>query len=320
MFTTWGVTDTIYSPADTTFAFLQNVLDEVMNLFPSKYIHIGGDEVPKTQWRKSKSCQEFINQHELKDENELQSYFITRIEKYLNSKGRYIIGWDEILEGGLAPNATVMSWRGEEGGIAAANANHDVIMTPGFVMYFDHYQGDRQQEPMAIGGFTPLKKVYDYNPMPDKIDINKQNHVIGVQANVWTEYMKTTDYVEYMVYPRLLALAEIAWTKPEKKNWNSFQKRLPNNFELLNRYKINYRVPEPVVSFEKNSDSATMVTIQSYFNNAKVYYTQNAKLPLAKYKLYSKPLKLNANAKVVKAYVLLMSGKRSAVRTVEVKK
>jgi len=241
VWTRWGVTDTVYCPTDETFGFLEDVLDEVMELFPSKYIHIGGDEVPKAQWKKSAFCQKLMKKEGLQNEHELQSYFIQRIEKYVNSKGRNIIGWDEILEGGLAPNAAVMSWRGEKGGIAAANAGHNVVMTPGFALYFDHYQGDKDKEPFAIGGFSPLKKVYEYNPMPKQIDKDKQHFVMGVQANVWTEYMPNSKHVEYMVYPRALALSEIAWTNDSLKNWSDFKLRLKHNLELLKLDDVNFR-------------------------------------------------------------------------------
>ncbi|MDB5060399.1 MAG: beta-N-acetylhexosaminidase, partial [Mucilaginibacter sp.] len=187
---TWGVFNDIYCPSEKTFSFLQDVLTEVMDLFPSKYIHIGGDEAPKTVWKKSKFCQDLIKKLNLKDEHGLQSYFIHRMEKFVNSKGRSIIGWDEILEGGLAPNATVMSWRGEEGGIAAAKQNHDVIMTPGNAgLYIDHSQGKLYQEPLSIGGNEPVSKIYSYNPTPAALNAEQQKHVLGVQANLWTEYV-----------------------------------------------------------------------------------------------------------------------------------
>src|SRR5690606_3308826 len=216
----WGVFEDVYCAGkENTFHFLEDVLTEVLALFPSTYIHIGGDEAPKTRWKTCKYCQKRIRDNKLKDEHELQSYFIHRIEKFLNSKGRQIIGWDEILEGGLAPNATVMSWRGTAGGIAAAKQDHDVIMTPAGFVYFDFYQGNSLQEPLAINGYTPLSKVYSYDPTPASLTPQQQKRIIGVQANVWTEYMKTPNNVEYMVLPRMLALSEIAWTLPAKKNY-----------------------------------------------------------------------------------------------------
>ena len=236
---TWGVFEDVFCPGEYTFNFLQDVLDEVIELFPSEYIHIGGDESPKEAWKRSASCQQLIKEKGLKDEYELQSYFIQRIEKYLNSKGKKIIGWDEILEGGLAPNATVMSWRGEEGGIAAARQNHDVIMTPGDWCYFDHSQ-NKNEDSITIGGYTPLEKVYGYEPVPASLNATHARHVLGAQGNVWTEYMRYPSKVEYMIFPRMAALAEVLWTPKEKKNWKDFERRLPVIVEILNDCKINY--------------------------------------------------------------------------------
>ncbi len=240
--THWGVFKDIYCAGnDSTFKFLEDVLTEVMALFPSKYIHIGGDEAPKARWKECPKCQARIKAEGLKDEHELQSYFIRRIEKFLNQHGRSIIGWDEILEGGLAPNATVMSWRGIKGGIAAAKMKHDVIMTPGSHCYFDYYQGDPKKEPLAIGGFLPLEKVYSYEPVPEELTPEEQKYIIGAQGNVWTEYMATPDYVEYMVYPRACALAEVDWTPAGEKDYADFQKRLKTNLEHLKALGVNYR-------------------------------------------------------------------------------
>ncbi len=209
--TKWGVFPEIYCPTEKTFSFLEDVIDEVVSLFPSKYIHIGGDEAPKDAWKKSKFCQELISSKNLKDEHGLQSYFIGRMEKYINGKGKQIIGWDEILEGGLAENATVMSWRGVEGGIEAAKAGHDVIMTPTSNCYFDYYQSVDDNEPLAIGGYLPMRKVYEWNPIPDNLEKDKHKFILGGQGNVWTEYMPTFDQVEYMAYSRLIALSETLW-------------------------------------------------------------------------------------------------------------
>ncbi len=236
---TWGVFDDIYCPSEETFTFLENVLIEVMDLFPSEYIHIGGDEAPKTAWENSKLAQEVIKREGLKDEHELQSYFITRIEKFLNSKGRQIIGWDEILEGGLAPNATVMSWRGVEGGIAAAQQGHNVIMTPTSHVYLDYYQADPKTEPLAIGGFTTLEKVYSYEPTPDTLTEEESKYILGAQGNVWTEYMHTGSKVEYMAFPRAAALAEVVWSPKEKRNWFSFWGRLQTHFQRLEHMEVN---------------------------------------------------------------------------------
>jgi hexosaminidase len=236
---TWGVFDDVFTPTENTFTFLQNVLDEVMALFPSTYIHIGGDECPKESWKRSEFCQKLIKEKGLKDEHGLQSYFIGRIEKYLNSKGRQIIGWDEILEGGLAPNATVMSWRGEKGGIEAAKEKHNVIMTPGGWMYFDHQQ-NKKEDSVTIGGYTTIQKVYSYEPLPKEMDPADHKYVLGAQANVWTEYMNNTAKAEYMVFPRMSALSEVLWASKENKSWPAFEKKLLHEFKRYDNFKINY--------------------------------------------------------------------------------
>ena len=209
---------------EDTFTFLQNVLLEVMEIFPSEYIHIGGDEANMDSWRKCPLCQKRMKQEGLADVKELQSYLIHRMEKFLNEHGRQLLGWDEILEGGLAPRATVMSWRGEEGGIKAAKAGHDVIMTPGGFCYLDSYQDAPTTQPEAIGGYLTLEKVYSYDPIPEVLTKEEAVYIQGVQANVWAEYITTAEHMEYMIYPRLLALAEVAWTQPDKKNWDHFHR------------------------------------------------------------------------------------------------
>jgi hexosaminidase len=234
--TRWGVYDAIYAPSEETFTFLEDVLTEVIALFPSKLIHIGGDEAPKKEWNESDLAKKVMKREQLKDTHELQSYFIQRIEKFLNSKGRNIIGWDEILEGGLAPNATVMSWRGTQGGIDAANQKHNVIMTPGSHCYFDHYQVDKEfqkDEPLAIGGFTSVEKVYSYDPIPEELSEDKHKYILGAQGNVWTEYITTPEHLEYMVLPRLTALSEVLWTSKPQKDWSDFKQRLTG---LKSRY------------------------------------------------------------------------------------
>lgn len=251
--TTWGVFDQIYAPKEQTFEFLENVLLEVMELFPSEYIHIGGDEAPKKEWKESEQAQEVIAREGLKDEHELQSYFIQRIEKFLNKHGRQIIGWDEILEGGLAPNATVMSWRGSQGGIDAAKQGHDVIMTPNTHLYFDYYQSKEEGEPFGIGGFIPVEKVYSFNPTPKELNAEEAKHILGAQGNIWTEYIKTTDHVEYMALPRMSALAEVDWTPQSKRDWKDFKKRL---LKLEERYKaLGYNYADHVFQNVPNKDN-----------------------------------------------------------------
>jgi hexosaminidase len=245
--TRWGVYEEIYCPKEETFAFLEDVLTEVMEIFPSEYIHIGGDEAPKERWEESGLAQEVIRRENLGDEHELQSYFIQRMEKFLNAHGRQIIGWDEILEGGLAPNATVMSWRGEEGGIAAAKEGHDVVMTPNSYLYLDYLQGPPEGEPLGIGGNLPLEKVYSYEPQPAALTAAEAEHILGAQANLWTEYIKTPDHVEYMLFPRLLALSEVVWSPREARSWSSFVERLPEQLDLLEAMDVNYRHPVEVL-------------------------------------------------------------------------
>lgn len=210
---------------EKTFEFLENVLTEVMELFPSEYIHIGGDEAGKASWPNCKLCQARMKKEGLKDVNELQSYSIHRMERFLNSHGRKLLGWDEILDGGLAPNATVMSWRGTEGGLAAIRSGHKAIMSPGQYCYLDGYQDAPYSQPEAIGGYLPLKKVYGYEPVPDSLSADEAKLMYGVQANLWTEYIPTEEHAEYMLYPRAIALAEVAWSKLENKSWEDFHRR-----------------------------------------------------------------------------------------------
>jgi hexosaminidase len=241
--TSWGVFENIFCPNEATFTFLENVLDEVIELFPGEYIHIGGDEAPKKQWEDCDHCQKLIKDLNLKDEHGLQSYFIKRMEAYINDKGKKIIGWDEILEGGLAPNATVMSWRGTQGGIAAAKEKHNVIMTPTSHAYFDYYQAENADEPIAIGGFLPLKKVYDFNPIPAELSPAEATYILGAQGNIWTEYMQTEDKVEYMAYPRMLAMSEVVWSGASENidvDYSDFLARLEPFMDRLGALDINY--------------------------------------------------------------------------------
>ncbi len=242
VYTKWGVSDDVFCAGkEEAFEFLQNVLSEVIELFPGPYIHVGGDECPKTRWRECPLCQNRMKELGLKDEMELQSYFIKRMEKYIASKGKKLIGWDEILEGGLPERATVMSWRGYEGGIEAANSGHDVVMTPGGYCYFDHYQGDEKTEPLAIGGFTSLSKVYEFKPVPPELSKKGRKHILGAQANVWTEYITSEDKVEYMVFPRLCAMSEVLWSNESSRDYEGFIKRLNVHLKRLDKEKVNYR-------------------------------------------------------------------------------
>lgn len=240
----WGVFEDVFCPTEYTFNFLEDVLDEVMLLFPSKYIHIGGDECPKSSWKRSAFCQQLIKEKGLKDEHELQSYFIRRIEKYLNSKGRQIIGWDEILEGGLAPNATVMSWRGEKGGIEAAKHKHNVVMTPESYMYFNLSQSTHEDS-LTYGQYTPVEKVYNYEPVPKELSKEESKYILGAQGNVWSEYINNPKRLEYMIFPRMSALSEVVWSLKEKRNpiaigWTDFEKKLPALFKRYEQWGAQY--------------------------------------------------------------------------------
>ncbi len=239
---TWGVMKDVYCAGkEETFSFLKDVLDEVCDLFPSTYIHIGGDECPKDAWKQCAACQKRISDEGLADEHQLQSYFIQRMEKYLQTKDRKLIGWDEILEGGIAPEATVMSWRGVKGGIEAARQKHDVVMTPNSHMYFDYYQSENKEaEPLTIGGYLPLEKVYGYEPVPEELTAEEAKYIIGVQANLWTEYISNIKYLEYMAFPRVCALSEVAWSPVKAREFTDFEKRMETEYIRLGMYGINF--------------------------------------------------------------------------------
>lgn len=240
--TTWGIEPDVFCAGkEDVFTFLENVLSEVLTLFPSEFIHVGGDECPKERWKVCPDCQDRIQSEGLANEHELQSYFIRRMEKWINKQGRRLIGWDEILEGGLAPNATVMSWRGSQGGIDAANAGHDVVMSPTTHCYFDYNQSAHTQEVSEIKAVITLGKVYEFQPIPDNIHPNQAHHILGGQGNIWTEYMPTPQQVEYMTYPRALALAEVLWTYPEKRDFTAFMKRLQPQLDRLEALNMHYR-------------------------------------------------------------------------------
>ena len=299
--TKWGVFDEVYCPKESTFKFLEDVIDEVVSLFPGKYIHIGGDEAPKTNWKNCEYCQKLIKKEGLKDEHGLQSYFIARMEKYINSKGKQIIGWDEILEGGLAPNATVMSWRGTSGAVQAAKEGHDVILTPGSHCYFDHYQSENENEPLAIGGFLPLEKVYHFNPIPEELSEEESKYVLGAQGNVWTEYMQTEKQVEYMAFPRAIALSEVLWSSPKHKNYSDFIHRLEQYQKRLDQLEVNYAnhiysVKGELINSKGNLAYQLSTTSSSYL----IYYSTDKSFPS---KLYSTPITLDASM-YIKAVVL----------------
>lgn len=237
---TWGVFPEVLSPKDSTFTTLEMILSEVAKLFPGEYIHIGGDECPKDEWKNSAYCQQLIRDKKLQEEHGLQSWFIQRIVNFLATKKKKAIGWDEILEGGLAEGAAVMSWRGEEGAIAAAKAHHNVVMSPGAYCYFDYYQSQRAEEPLAIGGFLPIEKVYSFDPVPSALAAGEKKYIMGVQANVWTEYMADFSQVQYMIFPRITALAEVAWSRSDIKDFRWFVPRVTAHMKLYDKMHINY--------------------------------------------------------------------------------
>lgn len=303
-----GVASNYCASNESVYTFLQDVLTEVMAIFPSTYIHIGGDEVDKTAWKKCDRCQAKMKTEGLKNEEELQSYFIKRMEKFLLSKNRKMIGWDEILEGGLAPEATVMSWRGEAGGIEAAKMNHDVVMTPGAPCYFDHYQAGPEGEPTAIGGFNTLKRVYDYEPIPRELPADKQQYVLGAQANIWTEYITTPSHLEYMVLPRMLALAEAVWSPSEKKNWLDFNSRLPYHFAGFEQKGYSFSKGNFTVDILPSSPNGELlVSLKSEHPAAAIHYTTDGTLPDLSSKRYDLPIPIAAS-QVVKA-VSVLDGK-----------
>ena len=301
----WGVhPDVVCAGKEETYEFVTDVLSEVIELFPSRYIHIGGDECPKDRWKKCPLCQARIRKLGLKTDKEhtaeerLQSYFMTRVEKFLNENDRQIIGWDEILEGGAAPNATIMSWRGTDGGVQAAKLRHNVVMTPNTYLYFDYYQSeDTQTEPLAIGSYVPLERVYDFEPVPDTLDNDSKKYILGAQANLWTEYISDFKQVEYMLLPRLDALSEVQWTQPENKNWVNFLDRLQHNIQVYDLKGYNYGKhifginPEYKIIPEKHCIEVTLRTQ----GDAPVYYTLDGTVPTEKSTRYTQPIELTEN-------------------------
>ena len=313
--TKWGVFEHIYCTKDETFEFLENVLNEVIALFPGKYIHIGGDEAPKTNWKACIECQQRIRSEGLKDEHELQNYFITRIEKYLNSKGKQIIGWDEILEGGLAPNATVMSWRGINGAVEAAKQNHNVILTPTSHCYFDYYQSTNENEPLAIGGYLPLEKVYSFNPIPDELNEDEAKYVLGAQGNIWTEYMPTSTQVEYMAFPRMLAMSEVVWSNETQKDYLDFIRRLEFFHKRMDFLDINYANHLYEINGQINAeDGKSNYTLSTLIDNKTIRYTLNGSEPHSDSKIYAKPIVIDSNL-TIKAAVFNNDERLSSVFT-----
>ncbi len=286
----WGVFKDVFCPLDVTFNFLEDVLTEVSDLFPGKYIHIGGDECPKDRWKESPFCQELMKRNGLKDEHELQSYFVQRIGKFLQTKNKKMIGWDEILEGGIADDATIMSWRGYSGGVQAAKLKHDVVMTPTAYCYFDYYQSTSPSEPLAIGGYLPLSMVYKFEPVADVLSADEAKYILGTQGNLWTEYIGDFKKVEYMTMPRMAAIAEVAWTDKEKKDYSFFTSRLSSHTKLLSFLNINYSKAFYDISTRvtPNGDRGINVELLCAYPNGQIRYTTNMTEPNSSSPIYDK--------------------------------
>ena len=300
--TKWGVFKQVYCPKEETFKFLEDVFDEVIDLFPSELIHIGGDECPKASWKACPHCQALIRREGLKDEFELQSWFIQRMEKYINSKGRQIIGWDEILQGGLAPNARVMSWLGEEGGIKAAQQHHEVVMAPYPKYYLDYWQADPDSEPLAMGGPTLLKTMYEYNPVPEVLEPDQQKYIIGVEGCVWTEYMPTPARVEYMAWPRMCAIAESGWSSAPK-DWDGFTRRLETHLGRLDELEVGYcrAFYDPFIELTKDTEFSKVAHLSVDAPDAEIHFTLDGSVPTEASPLYTGPFVINRQQRVTAA-------------------
>lgn len=317
-FNRWGVSEDVFCAGkEETYEFLEGVLSEVAELFPYEYIHIGGDECPKVKWEQCPDCQKKIAENKLKDEHELQSYLVRRMEAFLATKGKKIIGWDEILEGGIAENAAVMSWRGHSGGIQAANMGHDVVMTPHSFVYLDYYQSE-YNEPLSIGGMLPLEKVYSIDIMPTEIAEDKRHHIIGAQANLWTEYIADESHVEYMAFPRLAALAEALWTPREQLDYQDFERRMAAQYARYDAMDINYRVPYPqgYEAINLVTEDRVSVELKNGIPGSEIFYTTDGSEPDMKSELYSGPLTIeSADEIILKSVTRMPEGRLSAVMT-----
>jgi len=319
VWTNWGVSENIYCPKEETFAFLDDVLTEVAALFPAPYIHIGGDETPKTRWKDSPVAQEIIKREHLKNEEELQSWFIRRVEKIVHAKGKRMIGWDEILEGGLAPDATVMSWRGEDGGIAAAKQGHDVVMSPGDYCYLDHAEGLSESEIYPLNGHLPMEQVYAYDPQPRQLSARERSHILGVQGNVWSEHMPNPEVVEYATFPRALALAEVGWSNQTARHFADFEQRLANQYPRMDRAGIRYRIPQPqgMNDVLQVNQSHYRLQLGTPLPGAAIYYTLDGTLPDPTYSpRYTAPVDVDLpleQKRSLRALVIAADGRRSGV-------
>jgi hexosaminidase len=321
-FSEWGVSEHVFCAGnDGTFTFIEDILSEVIELFPGQYIHVGGDECPKTKWESCPKCQARMKKHGLKNEMELQSYFIKRMEKFINSKGRRLVGWNEILEGGLAEGAMVMSWQGLAGGIEAANEGHDVIMSPNAEVYLDHYQSN-YYEPLAIAGLTTPREIYEWSPMPEEISDESRKHVLGAQCNVWTEYITTNDHLEYMIFPRLIALAEMLWLGEDKKDFDDFTDRMNEMYARLDGLDIKYRIPYPenLLPYIIFAEQKVSLPLTNSIPSSTILYTLNGDDPLVNGRTFSSPLDIDLeNDVVLKTVTVMPSGRKSQVITTQLK-
>ncbi|WP_419212014.1 family 20 glycosylhydrolase [Maribacter sp. X9] len=297
----WPITEIYCAGKESTFTFLEDVIDEVVQLFPSHFIHIGGDEATKTNWESCPHCKKRMLDEGLKNVDQLQSYFIERMEKYIASKGREVIGWDEILEGGIAPGAAVMSWRGVEGGMDASEQGHNVVMTPGNFCYFDKYQGPQNSEPLAFGGYLPLSKVYEFDPIIEVMTPEQAELILGGQANLWSEYVTTNSHSEYMLYPRLAALSEVLWSKKKGRSWNDFSIRVKALFGRLEQMGVNYSQSAYAIR-----DSATMdldslsisVSLKNEFEGSDIRFSTQKGMKLESFEKYRSAINLSESTTV----------------------
>jgi hexosaminidase len=313
----WGVTEEVYCAGnDSVFVFLQGVIDEVVTMFPSKYIHIGGDECPKKRWEKCPKCQSVIKEEGLANEHELQSWFITKMEKYINSKGKTIIGWSEIMEGGIAPNAILQSWIGTASGVAAAKEKHQTIMSPYSHLYFDGIYVDRLHRKMEPYGqtycWTNTEKVYSFDPTPDTLSVEFHPYFIGAEATMWSEYIKNEDHIEYLLMPRISALSEICWTQKEQKDYADFSNRLDRQFLRYDQLDVNYRIPHPVMPDTIMISNDEKVSIRNPTGITEVRYTLNGEEPNIKSNLYSIPIPI-MDTTVIKAAGFHPNGRKSSI-------
>ena len=316
--TQWGISEDIVCPSEKTFQFFEDVLTEVVQLFPGKYVHIGGDEAPKDRWRESNLVKDLMKKENISDVEKVQGWFNSRIEKFLIAKGKKLVGWDEILEGGISPNSVIMSWRGEKGGIEAAHHGNEVVMSPSTYLYLDYGQNPvphDPSEPLMIGGYLPLQKVYNYNPLSAELTSQQHKLILGPQANLWTEYVSTPEKAEYMLFPRILALSEVAWTPYEKKDYENFLQRLSKQFARLDAKKVNYRVPEPTgLDKEKivKQGNKAIITLTTIVPASQIRYTLDGHIPNETTELYTKPISIPANQNLrVRAVTITPSGRHS---------